>query len=205
MSCGRRSLRTVVQNPTEIAFFSRTRSIRSECIAEANRHCPQKAAVLPWCVVLLPVVYGYLWGWQVAFTHAAVNIVCSLTLARVLLMGYRNLPFTCSYPPIPQSAILLAQLCGLGYVVFVVITSTLESWAPAQPWNWIPLAAMIAAPWCVVWVRRATLRTLIDGSCLMRGRHLASSGSIWGNGHSLPNFPLIGDNSPYHSQSALRD
>ena len=130
MSCGRRSLRTVVQNPTEIAFFSRTRSIRSECIAEANRHCPQKAAVLPWCVVLLPVVYGYLWGWQVAFTHAAVNIVCSLTLAR---------------------------------------------------------------------------RTSIDGSCLMRGRHLASSGSIWGNGHSLPNFPLIGDNSPYHSQSALRD
>jgi hypothetical protein len=132
--------------------------------------------VLPWCVVVVPVVYGYLWGWPVALAQAAVTIVGSLTLARVLLVGYRKLPFTCSYPPFRQSAILLVLLCALGYVVFVVFLSTLESWALSQPWYWIPLIVMMAAAWCVAWLRESNIADIDRRLLFDEG---AASGFEW--------------------------
>jgi hypothetical protein len=151
-------------------------------VSRDSHECTQLARnvilsfVWPGCIVIVPVVYGYLWGWPVGFTHAVVNIVCSLTLARVLLVGYRKLPFTCSYPPFRQSAILLVLLCALGYVVFVVFTSTLESWALVQPWYWIPLLVTIAAAWCVAWLHESNIAE-IDRRLLFD--EIASSGFEW--------------------------
>ena len=132
--------------------------------------------VWPWAAVFVPLVYGFLWGWSVAATHLAVVALASLTLARVLLIGYRKLPFTCSYPPFRHSAILLVLWCILGFFVFVVFVSKLECWALSQPLYWVPLCLIVAAAWFVAWLRETNLadndkRLLFDDA--------ATSGFEW--------------------------
>ena len=97
MSCGRRSLRTVVQNPTEIAFFSRTRSIRSECIAEAIRHCHSKSCCSQEATLPKLGSNGTWSGWQVFPAKGAVGVIRKfLTALSMHTLGSASL--VCPYP-----------------------------------------------------------------------------------------------------------
>jgi len=133
------------------------------CVVRDSAECPRLARdvmltfIWAWALVLVPLVYGYFWGWSVAAIHIAVCCLASGTLARVLLVGYRKLPFTCSYPPFRHSAILLVLLCILGYFLFVVFVSKLEYWALLQPLYWVPLCLMVATAWFVAWLRENNL------------------------------------------------
>jgi hypothetical protein len=85
--------------------------------------------VFPWVFGIALFLYGYLWGWRVGFLQAAVVSLWSLLLAEILLVRFRKVPFTCSYPPFRDSAVVLVLICLLGFFVFVVLTSSLERWA----------------------------------------------------------------------------
>ena len=113
--------------------------------------------VVPGSVTIVPLAYAYFWGWRIAAMHVALVLLGASTLARVVLIGYRKIPFTCSYPPFRHSGILLVLLCILGYVAFVVFTSRLESWAMLQPLWWIPLFLLFAAAWAAAWLRETTI------------------------------------------------
>jgi hypothetical protein len=132
--------------------------------------------VVPWSVTVVPFVYGYFWGWRIALVHVAVVLLGALTLARVALIGYRKIPFTCSYPPFRHSAILLVLLCILGYIGFVVFTARLESLALMQPLWWILLFLLFAAVWAAAWLRETTIAD-IDKRLLFD--EAASSGFEW--------------------------
>ena len=152
------------------------------CVVKDSGECSRLARnvmltfVWPWAVVVVPLVYGFLWGWSVAATHLTVVVLASLTLVRVLLIGYRKLPFTCSYPPFRHSAILLVLWCIFGFFVFVVFVSKLECWALSQPPYWVPLCLMVAAAWFVAWLRETNLA---DNDKYLLFDDAATSGFEW--------------------------
>ena len=82
--------------------------------------------------IVLPV-YGYVWGWRVGLLQTAVVTLWSLLLVEVLLLRFRKIPFTCSYPPFRDSAVVLVLCFVLGFFLFVVFTSNLEHWALLSP------------------------------------------------------------------------
>ena len=102
--------------------------------------------VLPWVLAVGLPLYGYLWGWRVGLLQTIVVIVWSLLLAEVLLLRFRKLPFTCSYPPFRDSAIVLVLAYVLGFFVFVILTSNLEHWALLNPllMAWFVAVALVA-------------------------------------------------------------
>jgi hypothetical protein len=99
----------------------------------------------PLGVAILPL-YAYLWGWRVGLLQTAVVTIWSLLLAEILLLRFRKVPFTCSYPPFRDSAIVLVLSYVLGFFVFVVLTSNLEHWALIDPvlMTWFIIIPLVA-------------------------------------------------------------
>ena len=75
----------------------------------------------------------YWWGWAAGWLHTALITSWSLLLADILLVRFRKVPFTCSYPPFRHSVIVVAIYCILGFFAFVVLTSRMEYWALLEP------------------------------------------------------------------------
>ena len=119
----------------------------SECIPLARKI--MLTFVIPWLVACATPVYAYLWGWAVSGFHALIVILLSLVLVQILLMGYRKVPFTCSYPPFRHSAIVTVLWCVLGYFVFVVFISDLEYRALLNPLYAVLLILIGPAAWYV--------------------------------------------------------
>jgi hypothetical protein len=99
--------------------------------------------VLPWVFVVVFPVSLYLWGWTAALLHTALLTLGSMFLADILIVRFRKVPFTCSYPPFRHSAIVVMLVYFFGFSVFMAVTSTLEYWAllePALVLLFVPLA-----------------------------------------------------------------
>jgi hypothetical protein len=71
-------------------------------------------------------IYLHYWGWTVALVHTSVVMVWLVLLTEVLLVGFRKLPFTCTYPLFHHSAVVVAMAYVFGYFVFTAITSEFE-------------------------------------------------------------------------------
>jgi hypothetical protein len=89
--------------------------------------------VFPWIFAGIVPFHGYLGGWIHAGLHALVVMVWAALLADILLIHFRKIPFTCSYPPFRDSAILLVVCYFLGFFAYVVLTAQFESWALLSP------------------------------------------------------------------------
>jgi hypothetical protein len=121
--------------PTEIranwVFQLCVDRVRHECIPLARK--VMLSFILPWVVAIALPLYGYLWGWRVGLVQMIIVPIWSLLLAETLLLRFRKIPFTCSYPPFRDSAVVLVLFYVLGFFVFVVLTSNLEHWALLKP------------------------------------------------------------------------
>ena len=89
--------------------------------------------ILPWAFAAVFPVSFYLWGWTTAVLHTAVITIGSVLLADILLVRFRKVPFTCSYPPFRHSAIVVMLVYFFGFSAFVGLTSSLEYWALLHP------------------------------------------------------------------------
>ena len=127
----------------------------SECIPLVRKI--MLTFVIPWLVAFATPIYAYLWGWAIAGFHVLIVTLLSLVLAQILLVGYRKVPFTCSYPPFRDSAIVTVLSCVLGYFVFVVFISELECRALLNPLYVVPLILIGPAAWYVTSVFGETI------------------------------------------------
>ena len=96
--------------------------------------------------VVLPAlaVYWALWDWRVAALHAIYVLCLSLMLIEGLLVGFRKIPFTCSFPPFRNHVVMLALLGIIGYSFFSGSGSEIEHWMMVRPirfWWLVPAAA----------------------------------------------------------------
>jgi hypothetical protein len=116
-----------------------------ECVPLARKI--MLSLVLPWTVGISVSVFSYLSGWLIAGIHALVIVLFSVALSHLLLVGYRKVPFTCSYPPFKDSAIVMVLAYFLGFFVFVVFVSNLEYRALLNPFYTVPLLLLLAGAW----------------------------------------------------------
>ena len=120
---------------------------RHECVPLARKL--MLTFVLPWAFAIVLPLYGYLWGWRVGMLQAVIVTLWSLLLTEILLFRFRKIPFTCSYPPFRDSAVVLVLSYILGFFVFVVLTSNLEYWGLSSP---VLMASLIAIVVCACYV-----------------------------------------------------
>ena len=103
--------------------------------------------VFPWLFLVALPVYAYFWGWTIALIHTGLVAVWSVLFTEILLVRFRKLPFTCTYPPFQHSAVVSVIICVLGFMVFSEMTAQLESEAFASPGNGIILLIVCLAVW----------------------------------------------------------
>lgn len=106
--------------------------------------------VSPWMLLLAFPAYLHFWGWTVALMHMGVVTIWFVLLTEVLLVGFRKLPFTCTYPPFQHSAVVSVIAYVLGYVAFTAMTSELESEALSSPVVGIVFLVISLGMWCIV-------------------------------------------------------
>jgi hypothetical protein len=110
--------------------------------------------VLPWVFATVFPVSLYLWGWTTALLHTALITLWSVILADILLVRFRKVPFTCSYPPFRHSAIVVMLVYFFGFSAFVGLTSGLEHWALRNP----PLMLLFIPIGVGAWYARSRLQ-----------------------------------------------
>ena len=116
-----------------------------ECIPLVRR--VMLTFVLPWILVVVLPVSAYLWGWTAALVHTTLVAIWSVLLSGILLIHFRKVPFTCTYPPFRDSAIVVLLSYVLGFFAFVVLTPRLEYWALLDPALMILFVPIILGAW----------------------------------------------------------
>jgi hypothetical protein len=78
--------------------------------------------------------------------HSAVFAACTIALVELLLLRFRKIPFTCSYPPFQSHSALVFVAYLFSFAIFSSYLPDLELWSLANPWRaivFIPLVSVI--------------------------------------------------------------
>jgi hypothetical protein len=98
---------------------------------------------------LIPICFvssWILWTFSVAILHTAVFAACSVVFIELVLLRFRKIPFTCTYPPFKSYSALVFVGYLFGFVIFTAYLPELELWSLAEPWRislFIPILAII--------------------------------------------------------------
>jgi hypothetical protein len=86
--------------------------------------------------------------------HTAIFTTSIVLLVEILLVKFRKVPFTCSYPPFESNSgvILVAYL--FGFFVFATYIPELESWSLAVPVRTFCFVPFFAIALAVVYAYR---------------------------------------------------
>ena len=106
-------------------------------------------SVLPWVLLISFPIYVYLAGWLAGCLHTLIVVAGSLVLTDAVLIGFRKLPFTCSFPLFQQHSIVTLLGCFFGFFLFAVVTPQMESWALVEPVRMIMFVPLAAVAWYV--------------------------------------------------------
>lgn len=111
-------------NPSANWIFQVLLDKNARSVALARR--VMMSLVWPWLFGIALPVYFHFWGWRVALVHTALVAAWSALLSEVLLVRFRKIPFTCTYPPFQHSAVVAVIVYGLGFLGFAGMTSEVE-------------------------------------------------------------------------------
>ncbi len=99
-------------------------------------------------VPLVPVCFvssWLLWGFGIAFLHAAIFTACNTAFVELLLLRFRKIPFTCTYPPFQSRSALIFVAYLFGFAGFTTYLPELEVWSLADPWRTILFLPLVGS------------------------------------------------------------
>ncbi|HVO98540.1 MAG TPA: hypothetical protein VMT15_10765 [Bryobacteraceae bacterium] len=99
--------------------------------------------VAPLFVFLSPV-YFILFSPGAALAHLIFSVAITLLLVEALVMEFRKIPFTCSYPPGKANVTILWVAYWIGFLVYAFSMARMESWMVRKPLRLIPFYAAVA-------------------------------------------------------------
>ncbi|HEX3746022.1 MAG TPA: hypothetical protein VHW09_18905 [Bryobacteraceae bacterium] len=73
-------------------------------------------------------------AWTTALFHLAFGAVVALLLIEIMFVGFRKVPFTCSYFPGKINLVFLAVIYVLGFTIYSGTMASLEEWLAGQSW-----------------------------------------------------------------------
>jgi len=170
--CG---LRFVFEMPVELEA-----NWMFQVILDPDRHESEAVArnvslAVVGAAIVIPAlaVYWTLWNWRIATLHAVYVLGLSLLLIEGLLVGFRKIPFTCSFPPFRNHVVMLALLGVIGYFVFTDTGADIESWMMVHPLRFLWLIPAAAAAYDILRRFRNEIAP-IDASLIYRDQPKAS-------------------------------
>jgi hypothetical protein len=118
----------------------------------AGDHLPRSVArwallslSLLWLAPACFAVTLIFFGWLDAVLHTVVLIACNILLVEVLLVHFRKISFTCSYPPFESNAGLILVAYLFGFFVYTDYLPKMERWSlltPLRTLCFVPLFAI---------------------------------------------------------------
>lgn len=99
--------------------------------------------VAPLFLVLSPI-YFVLWRPGAALAHLLFSVTISVLLIEMLVMEFRKIPFTCSYPPGKANVTLLWIAYWAAFLLYAFSMANLESWMVKRPVRLIPFYLVVA-------------------------------------------------------------
>ena len=100
---------------------------------------------LPWLALAAFISVLVFWGWAAALLHVAILIACTVLLVETVLIRFRKIPFTCSYPPFQSHSALILVAYLFGFLFFTDYFPQMEHWALLNPWQAIVFVPLLAA------------------------------------------------------------
>lgn len=92
----------------------------------------------------------FLWGTATALMHTFIFAACAIAFVEVLLLRFRKIPFTCSYPPFQSDSALIFVAYLFGFLFFTTDLPELELWTLSNPWRLIFFLPLLAVPFASV-------------------------------------------------------
>ena len=105
---------------------------------EQLRPVPRKVLLtfsLGWIAPLCLLYSTLLWGWLTALLQTTILIGCSAVFVEVLLVRFRKIPFTCSYPAFQSHSTLVLVAYLMGFVVFATYIPQVVQWSLVTRWG----------------------------------------------------------------------
>jgi hypothetical protein len=99
---------------------------------------------LPWLATAAFFSILFFWGWTAALLHTAILIACTIVLVELLLVRFRKIPFTCSYPSFQSHSALIFVAYLFGFLLFTDYLPQVEHWSLLNPWQTIVFAPLLA-------------------------------------------------------------
>ena len=143
---------------------------RHESVAVARN--VSLAIVVPAIILPTFAVYGLLWNWRLGVLHAVYVLALSLGLIEGLLVGFRKIPFTCSFPPFRNHVVMLALLGVVGYSFFSGNGSEIEHWMMVRQLRFLWLVPATAAAYDILRRLRNEIAP-VDASLIYRDQPTA--------------------------------
>jgi len=100
---------------------------------------------LPWLAPAAFLSTLFFWGWTAALLHAAILIACTILLVEALLIRFRKIPFTCSYPAFQSHSGLIFVAYLFGFLFFTDYLPQMEHWSLLNPWQAILFVPLLGA------------------------------------------------------------
>jgi hypothetical protein len=100
-------------------------------------------------VPLVPLCFAsswVFWTFGIALLHTALFTACTVAFVEILLLRFRKIPFTCTYPPFQSHSALIFVGYLFGFLLFATYLPELELWSLADPWRallFVPLVGSI--------------------------------------------------------------
>jgi len=101
--------------------------------------------IAPWLIVIGLPLHVLAWGWSVAFLHTGYVLLCSTTLASLLLTGYRKIPFTCLHTASKDHVLIMFIVFWIGLWFFGPLNSMFEWWFIQEPFRFLYVLPLFAA------------------------------------------------------------
>ena len=106
-------------------------------------------SVLPWVGLIAFPIYAYFAGWIVGLLHTGLILTWSVLLTNAVLVRFRKLPFTCSFPLFQQHSIVTLLGWIMAFLAFAILTPEFESWALLDPIRMIGFIPIAAVAWYI--------------------------------------------------------
>ena len=100
---------------------------------------------LPWLTPAAFLSVLFFWGWTAALLHAGILIACTFLLVEAVLIRFRKIPFTCSYPPFQSHSGLIFVAYLFGFLFFTDYLPQMEHWSLLNPWQAVWFVPLLGA------------------------------------------------------------
>jgi hypothetical protein len=88
-----------------------------------------------WLAPVCFLSFLFLYGWLTALLQTAILIACSLVFVEVLLVKFRKVPFTCSYPAFQSNSPLILLAYVVGFAFFAIYIPEMVQWSLITRWG----------------------------------------------------------------------